>query len=246
MAIDLVRQIEYLISNGIYHNDIKCENIVVLEYNNSFYINLIDFGICKSINDDNLSDYLFTTYTSYSPEYFKININIKNKITKINKLKHLLDKSTHWIISGIIIDILCWKHNQHNIWLKYYSSTNHLTSINEYNNIGLCYEYVKDILNIFIQLEDLYIDKLSLNANILEISSKINKQNLITTNIFEITMGALTNMTYYKQELSLFVSNIFNMLEYETDKKKDLSTIYNEINTYPGYLEYIKLKNKFI
>lgn len=248
ISIDLIRQINYLISMGIYHNDIKCDNIVISQHNDNYYINLIDFGLCKSLKDIKLNDYYLTTCYAYSPEYFKINIKYRKGIRNLTELKDLLDKSTHWTIAGIIINILLWENVQYNIWYKYYyvKLFNHEAIVKKYNNIHLGHKYILDLLNKFISIEELYTD-INFMYNIQKIIAEIIDKEFNDLYIIIYIIEKLkTNTSYYKPELVDFILNIFNLLEYETINKKDISTIYNEIKLYPNYLEYVELKNKFI
>ncbi len=246
MAIDLVRQLNYLISRGIYHNDIKCGNIVVSIYNGDYYINLIDYGLCITMAESKLTNYLLTTYNAYSPEYYKINLKYKQGIRNLVDLKYLLNKSTHWIIGAIIINILVWEEIQYNIWRKYYYMNKHLHIIQKYNNIDLGYKYIIDLLDNFISITELYIDT-KFMYNIQDIILEVIEKDYSDLDIYKYTIDKLkTNTTYYKPELLTFILNIFNLLEYNTNNKKDISTIYTEINDYPNYLNYVRSKKKFI
>lgn len=241
MCIDLIRQINYLISRGIYHNDIKCENIT---FDNN-YINIIDYGISISIYDKTLDDFLLTTNMCYSPEYYHINKKIIQKVNKISELKYLLDKSYHWIIGGIIINILRWKNIQYPIWQRYFHERTHIKIIKKYSNKNLCYKYVVDLLNELLIIEDLYIDGSYVNINIDNIIKDITKHYNI--DIFENLVIILTkNITYYKSEYICFILCILNLLDIDTNYKDSMDNIYNTLKEFPGYLEYVELRKTFI
>jgi serine/threonine protein kinase len=249
MAIDLIRIVNELIENGIYHNDIKCDNIVLTKIDNNYYLNLIDYGLCLS-SKNKLDDYLLTTSNAYSPEYLKINLNYINGIVEIANLKELFDKCSHWILGGIIINILLWENIQYCMWNKYYNMVNsNLKILYLYDNMTIAYEYIKELINKLLLFDDIYINaSKSKSINIYNIINTIRKQKSnIELDKFEITMNSLNmNMDYYKLELKLLIANIFNMLEFQTDKKRNLVDIYNQIKDYPSYMEYLKLKFIFI
>lgn len=246
MCIDLIRQISELIDRGIYHNDIKCENLLVKLVNNNYYINIIDFGICVANNDIELKEQLLTTCNAYSPEYFtlynKYNLGIKN----INILKDILDYSSHWIIAGIIIDIIVWKNIQYSIWLKHYHTHDNINSLKRYSNISINYNYIIDLLFTFAQCDDIYIDvkyKEINNNNIAKLIEDYYDENDLFNTLFNTLK---INIAYYKTELIPLITNLFSMLEYETNKKKLLNKIYSEISIYNGYKDYLLSKLLFI
>ena len=241
MCIDLIRQVRYLISRGIYHNDIKCDNITFM--NN--YIHLIDYGISIYTEEKRLNSYLLTTNMCYSPEYYKINKKISQKIKNITDLKYLLDRSTHWIIAGLIINILRWKNVQYPVWLKYFNTYTHFNIIKKYSNKNLCYNYVIDLFNELLLIDDLYLNKEDVQTNIDNIIKNMSMYN--NSNQIEDIINILTlNISYYKKECIPIIMCIFNLLNIDTEYKDTLDQLYEDINEYPGYLSYVEMRPVFI
>jgi len=157
LCIDLIRQVNDLINVGIYHNDLKNSNIVIKQINNEYYLTIVDYGLSKTKNDIQ-SSYNFesnlmydTTANSFSPEYYEINKLIINKFriqdgSKIeyNELIELFDKSLHWILGGICINILNWSNIQLYLCYKYYKYDRQYYELPLY--IKIASEYTKDIL----------------------------------------------------------------------------------------------------
>lgn len=127
LCFDLIRQVYELVENGIYHNDIKLDNICVKVLpDGQIYLTLIDYGI--AIKEESMlakfdarSDTtLLTLYNAYSPEYYKIANARVLDIHRLNFLK-LLKNMSHWIIGGICICILMWKNVQWDIFRMVYN-----------------------------------------------------------------------------------------------------------------------------
>ena len=138
LCIDLIRQINDLINAGIHHNDLKNDNIVVKQIGDNFYLTIIDYGLAKTnteIKKDHISrentfrpvgdHYYNTTANAFSPEYLLINILIHNryritgKTITYTKVIELFNKSLHWIIGGICVNILNSNNIQLDIWKLY-------------------------------------------------------------------------------------------------------------------------------
>ena len=135
LCIDLIRQVNDLINNGIHHNDLKNDNIVIKQIGNNYYLTIIDYGIALTNSDikrdydsanitfKRLGDHYYnTTANAYSPEYFLINKLIRNRYVEMGTKKSydyiigLFNKSLHWILGGICINILNSSNIQLRIW----------------------------------------------------------------------------------------------------------------------------------
>lgn len=158
LCVDLIRQVNDLINAGIYHNDLKTSNIVIKQINNEYYLTIVDYGISKTKNDiklfyDHESNLMYnTTANSFSPEYYEINRLIVNKLRTSNGSKilfnnfiELFDKSFHWILGGICINILVWSDIQLKICYKHYNYERQYYELPMY--IKLATDYTKDILS---------------------------------------------------------------------------------------------------
>jgi hypothetical protein len=260
LCIDLIRQVSELIDISIYHNDIKNDNIVI-KFDINYYINLIDYGISVSIDDLLNFDYLTTAY-SLSPEYYIINKILKNKkpnitnlinnLVKIfpnnNDVKIFLDKSMHWAIGGIIINILSWKDVQYPIWKKNYNPNKYeigyditfIEFLNKYSVYDIAFNYTTDMLCALFKNSELYNDSfyfsddiiIELNLNI----KKIEEYSLIKDLIDE----------KFKEEYIDLLLIIHNLFEFNTENKMPLSVMYDMLKDYPGYKEYLLSKPSFI
>ena len=126
LCMDLIKQVNGLIETGIYHNDLKTDNIVIKKCRDgNYYLTIIDYGLAILHSELNLlGTELLTTGIIYSPEYNKINKILKKKKEDINLkiLEELLDKSSHWVLGGICINILNWKDIQLSEWSKSYGT----------------------------------------------------------------------------------------------------------------------------
>ena len=61
-AAQIILGLESLHKNNIIHRDLKTENILIKD---NYYLFLIDFGISKILEEDELS----STYTKFTPSY---------------------------------------------------------------------------------------------------------------------------------------------------------------------------------
>ena len=246
MCIDLVRQLSELTNRKIYHNDIKCENLLIKVLEKNYYINIIDFGITISINDKELKEPLYTTSTAYSPEYVILYNNYVAGIKSIDMLKDVLDNSSHWIIAGMIINIIVWKNVQYETWIKYYYANSNINSLKLYTNKHNNYNYIIDLLYNFIHCDCIYINienKIINNENI----KQLIKINCEKHNLFEILFDVLkNNIIYYKPELIPIIVNVFDLLDYSIYQKKSLNNIYDEVKDYKDYNNYLLSKLIFI
>ncbi len=147
LCIDLIRQVNQLITGGIHHNDLKNDNIVIKNIGEDWYLTIVDYGLAITNSDirrdyDSTTDedayqrrhtlymsgahYYNTTANAYSPEYFLINQYITNDYRPpgaLHGLQHpyndiidLFNKSLHWIIGGICINILTGINYQYDEW----------------------------------------------------------------------------------------------------------------------------------
>jgi hypothetical protein len=265
MAIDLIRQVKELINLSIYHNDIKNDNIVLKSLNMNYYINLVDYGISVTINDLLNFEYL-TSSNCFSPEYYIINILLNNKkpnITNIiddlnnifpdiykkyennknlnvREMKELLDKSLHWIIGGIIINILSWKDVQYPIWDKHYYQPKNNIDYNNYSSQTIALSYTKEILCELFKNNFLYDDSFYLSDDY---------SNIIIDSINKFSnYDSIKNIIddRFKDELIDFILIVYNLFEFLPGKKISLSDMYEKLKDYPGYQKYLATKPSFL
>ena len=187
LCIDLIRQVKDLLDVGIYHSDIKNDNIVIKQSkdHSTFYLTIIDFGISTTLRDiryhydlgSNALKYS-TSIRQFNPENIIIFKLITDGFIKdgnkypFDKLKDLFDKSIYWILGGICINILEWSNIQDVLYRKYlYNST--------YNNETF-YLYVEELrIHIPISSDDgliypIYDDLKQIINNLLEIHAEKN------------------------------------------------------------------------
>ena len=240
MCIDLIRQVKELIELSIYHNDIKNDNIVLKSTNLNYYINLVDYGISITINDLLQFKYL-TSPNSFSPEYYIINTLLR-KLNIFTDMKDILDKSLHWIIGGIIINILSWKDIQIPIWNKYYNPNKYKIGydisfekhLRNYINQNIAFNYAKEMMSELFKNEYLYEDFFFSDSY--DIINSINNYDSIKDIIDD----------RFKDDLIIFILIVHNLFEFSPDKKISLSEMYNKLKDYPGYQNYLNLKPTLI
>lgn len=253
LCIDLIRQVSELIDISIYHNDIKNDNIVI-KFDINYYINLIDYGISVSIDDLLNFEYLTTAF-SFSPEYYIINKILKNKkpnITKLinnlikifpdnnNDIKDYLDKSMHWAIGGIIINILSWKDIQYPIWRKHYnpykyiigSDITYINHLNNYSFSDIALRYSIDMMYALFKNPLLYEDIFYPFDDILKVKDYSLMKDYIIDN--------------FKDEYIDLLLIIHNLFEFNTENKMPLSVMYDILKDYPGYQSYLLSKPSFL
>ena len=249
LCIDLLRQMSILLERGIYHNDIKNDNLTIRELDSNYYISIIDYGLAISKNKTYLDEILLTTSNAFSPEYYKIYNAYMNDIIEIKYLEKYLDYASNWIVGGIIINILCWKNVQLKCWYNHYNenkSKDNLYILKKYKNVDIAHNYIIQLIFELLSINDLYNSVDDKLKNIYDLNEKLllniqsNKDNLLD-NLYLILNN---NITYYKKEYIDLILIIFNLLEFRTDKKKKISTLYEQLKTYPSYNEY--LTNRFL
>lgn len=272
MSIDLIRQVKELIDLSIYHNDIKNENIVLNSINMNYYINLIDYGIAVTINDLLGFEYL-TSPNSYSPEYYIINTLLHNKTPNVTKIindlnrifpdiykkyndlnltvknmKDLLDNSLHWIIGGMIINILSWKDVQYPIWIKHYNPNRndigyhitYLKHLNNYSSQNIALNYSKNMLCELFKNDFLYEDIFFFSKD----DIKLTIDSINELNDYESLQNIIDDR--FKDEYVNLIKIIYNLFEFSPNKKMSLSLMYDKLKNYPEYQKYLNSKPKFL
>jgi serine/threonine protein kinase len=145
LCIDLIRQVNDLIEAGIYHNDLKLENIVIKEIGGEYFLTLIDYGISFTDGDisailssdtdkekvDKLNE-LFSKLSLpwLSPEFVKL-FELSDQVPipsheSYKEYKEYLIKMCHWSIAGICLCILNWQDVQSDVYISTFTIKKHL------------------------------------------------------------------------------------------------------------------------
>ena len=190
LCIDLIRQVKDLLDVGIYHSDIKNDNIVIKQSDDhsKFYLTIVDFGLSTTLRDIKYHYDLESNALIYStgirqlnPENIIIFKLIKDGFIKddakysFDDLKSLFDKSIYWILGGICINILEWSNIQDVLFKNYlYNSTYNdetfylyveelRTHIPISSDDGLIYSIYEDLKQIINNLLEIHVEKNSLS-----------------------------------------------------------------------------------
>ena len=150
LCFDLIRQVAELIKQGIYHNDLKNQNIVLLPaQNGNIFLTIIDYGLAVThgemitMNTSDRPILLLTTENAYSNDYFLLN----TKKMSLVFLNYILRHMSHWIIGGICMNILCWNNIQFRIFNSIYSSKLNPAIKPEHKNQEILKLFGNDTLN---------------------------------------------------------------------------------------------------
>ena len=203
LCFDLIQQINDLINRGIYHNDLKNNNIVIKKVGNNLFLTIIDYGNCKTKidieNNYNNKTYemIYSTANTYSPEYYIINNLILSNIS-LYDYTILFDKMQYWILGGICINILLWQDKQFNVWKTHYNQ----------------YDYYKAFLLYNIEKHknknELYINELILSIDKIKCDLPIYKE------LINIIINLLEIQPHHKYLISELYSNISSYpIEYQ-------------------------------
>ena len=170
LCIDLIRQVNDLIKAGIYHNDLKLENIVIKEINGEYFLTLIDYGISFTDGDirailpsgtdeekvdkldkkkvDKLNE-LFSNLSLQwlSPDFVRLlKMPEENLILTYESYKEYLIKMFHWSIAGICLCILNWQDVQSSIYISTFTLKSPLAIIRNISTISKAKSYKTEML----------------------------------------------------------------------------------------------------
>ena len=188
----IISAIQYLHQRGIYHHDLKPENIFL---DSNYNIKIGDFGNCDTI-DNNSPQSFFGTIEYTPPEIF-----LNNKISK-----DLIDiYQIGLLIYEIFTGILPWKENKENLIVEIKSGINYIPDF-----IPLLY---REVIESCININPL--KRPSIN-NLISIITKNNEKNKKFINTAKkLCWGSLINFPKNQIEsnsITKFNSNIIENL----------------------------------
>ena len=227
--------------NGIYHNDIKQENIVILDVDDTKFLSIIDYG--GAVTHKEMMDRFDTnlslpetdkkilhgnTDSSYSPEY---NVIYKSAFHKTNSdlYEYALKAMTHWIIGGICIDILNFGADiQNMLFLKIYGDfIYYQTGSNDYGG----FERKKHVLKAVGKRKN----NIVYTTELLKFLKPEELQYEYTYKYDDLYGPDQEDYSQHYPSLHKIITNLLSV-----DIKELLSVHYDKFKDIPEYQEYLR------
>ena len=222
LCIDLIRQVNDLIKAGIYHNDLKLENIVIKEINGEYFLTLIDYGISftdgdistilSSGTDEEKSDKLNELFSKLSlpwlsPEFVRLSkMSNQTQIPSHEFYKEYLIRMFHWSIAGICLCILNWQDVQSSIYMDTFTLISAQATIKHISTGKKATFYKIDMLKYLPEHFNIFQEIIE---NMLEFETQIKAELFVYLQILDRSKYGSDYKLYLKKREGYEIANEF-------------------------------------